>query len=205
MKGPNVPDNSDARPGWPGSTTSSLLQLVQAHDAKGWQRLVSLYGPLVYSWSRQTGLQAEDAADVVQDVFRSVAQHIGTFHRNSGGFRAWLRTITRNKVTDHWRRRGGQAHAAGGSEAQRLLLEVPADESTSDYRPSEIGAVFHQAMRLIRSEFEEKSWKSFWAVTVEGRPAATVAAELGMSLNALYIAKSRILQRLRQEFGDLIE
>jgi RNA polymerase sigma-70 factor (ECF subfamily) len=104
-----------------GSTSSSLLQRVQGQDADAWRRLVRLYGPLIDYWVRRGGLQPADAEDVFQDVFRAVAAHIGTFTRDraTGSFRGWLRTITRSKLADHFRRRGQQPEAVGGSPHQR--------------------------------------------------------------------------------------
>jgi RNA polymerase sigma-70 factor (ECF subfamily) len=206
MKGPDVNPGGE-RSESPGSTAPSLMQQVKARDPRSWQRLVNLYGPLIYSWSRRSGLQASDAADIVQEVFRAVATHIGGFERTKGGsFRAWLATITRNKIHDHWRRRANAPAAAGGSEAQGRLLQLPAEESGDSADGSgDMGGLLRVALELIRSEFEERSWQAFWRVTVEGRLPSEVAAELAMSLNGVYVAKSRILRRLREEFGDLID
>jgi RNA polymerase sigma-70 factor, ECF subfamily len=207
MKDPDVNPNEQGQES-PGSTAPSLLAQVKARDPRSWQRLVSLYGPLVYSWARRAGLQASDAADIVQEVFRAVATHIAGFERTrgSGSFRAWLATIARNKINDYWRRRAHTPQAQGGSEAQGVLLQLPAEESTDSVEAaSDIGGLLSVALELIRSEFEERSWQAFWRVTVEGRLPGDVAAELSMSVNSVYVAKSRILRRLREEFGDLIE
>ena len=191
----------------PGSTASSLVEQAQAHDPAAWRRLVALYGPLVYSWARHSGLQAEDAADVVQEVFRAVVAHIGHFRRDRPGdtFRGWLWTVTHSKLCDHWRRQEVQPRAAGGTEAQRRLLEVPdlpASATTEAPTPAEAGGLLRRALDLIRSEFEERSWQAFWRVTVEGQRPADVAADLNMTTNAVYVARSRILRRLREELGD---
>src|SRR5437588_9992509 len=97
---------SDGGPQPSTATSPSLLDRVKAGDAAAWERLVTLYAPLVFHWCRRWGLRDEDAADVFQDVFQSVAAHIATFHRDRRGdtFRGWLRTITRNKVHDYYRR-----------------------------------------------------------------------------------------------------
>src|SRR2546425_622239 len=90
----------------PQSTSSSLLERVKARDADGWRRLVRLYSPMVFDWCRQRGLQSEDAADVLQEVFQAVFQHVADFRRDRPGdsFRGWLWTITQNKLHDHFRR-----------------------------------------------------------------------------------------------------
>src|SRR6185369_14090212 len=109
------------------ATSLTLLQRVQASQPAAWERLVDLYAPLVLHWCRRGGLNGQDADDVFQEVFRSVAEHVGDFRRDRPGdsFRGWLRTITRNKVLDYFRRQQQQAVAAGGSDMQRQLLEVP--------------------------------------------------------------------------------
>jgi RNA polymerase sigma-70 factor (ECF subfamily) len=111
----------------PGSTSTGLLQRVQAKDPDAWTRLVNLYGPLVYHWCRQANLKAEDAVDVVQETFLAVSNHIDSFRRDRPGdsFRGWLWTVTRNKIQDHFRRLQGHAQGQGGTEALQELDAVP--------------------------------------------------------------------------------
>jgi RNA polymerase sigma-70 factor, ECF subfamily len=189
----------------PGSTASNLLEQVKANVGPAWQRLAGLYAPLVYSWARRAGLQTEDAADVVQEVFRSVLTHIAGYESGPqpGSFRAWLWTITRNKLKDHWRRQRRQPVAVGGSDAQELLLESPAPECLQDEEPAGTdGGVLQRALELIRPQFQERTWQAFYRVTAEGQGPAEVATALGMSVNAVYVARSRVLARLRQELGE---
>ena len=115
----------------PSSASSTLLERVKRRQPEAWRRLVDLYGPLVYRWCRRAQLQPSDAADIVQEVFAAVSLHIDTFHRQpgEGSFRAWLSTITRNKVHDFYRRRQGQATAHGGSDAYERLAQVPEPEA----------------------------------------------------------------------------
>ncbi len=194
-------------PASPGSTASNLLGQVKANDGPAWQRLAALYAPLVYSWARRAGLQAEDAADVVQEVFRAVFTHIADYESGSrsGSFRAWLWTITRNKLKDHWRRQQRQPHAVGGSDAQERLLQLPVAEDFLEEEPvGSGGSVLHRALERIRAQFEERTWQAFWRVTAEGQGPAEVAAALGMSVNAVYVARSRVLAHLRQELGETL-
>src|SRR5262249_60322784 len=118
----------------------------------------------------------------------------------------WLRPIRRNKVYDHFRRRGREPEGVGGTEAQGRLAEVPAlptaDEDSAAGQGAERG-LFRRALELIQQEFAERTWQAFWRTAVEGRPAAEVAAELSMSPGAVRVAKSRVLQRLREELGDV--
>jgi RNA polymerase sigma-70 factor, ECF subfamily len=192
------------------ATSLSLLQRIRNGDATGWHRVVGLYSPLVYYWCRRWGVEGADADDVLQEVFKAAAQSITTFRREREGdtFRGWLRVIARNRVLALWRGRQRQPEAAGGSEAWQRLQELPAQEVATADDPEETGefsALVRRAMTLLRGEFEERTWQAFWRVTADGRPAPEVAAELGMTANAVRMAKSRVLRRLREELGDLVE
>jgi RNA polymerase sigma-70 factor (ECF subfamily) len=190
----------------PGSTSVSLLERVKAHDQEAWRRLVQLYGPLVYQWCRRWELRPDDVADIFQEVFQAVAAQISSFRRDRPGdsFRGWLWTIARHKIADHFRRQGRGPVAAGGSDAQQRLLELPeppaeADPSTAD------GSLVQRALEHIRGEFEERTWSMFWRATVDGHATRDIAADLGVTPDAVRVAKSRILKRLRQELTDLGE
>jgi RNA polymerase sigma-70 factor (ECF subfamily) len=187
------------------SIGTSLLERLRTGQAGAWERLAGLYGGTVYVWCRRAGVSEADAADVCQEVFTAVARHIADFRRERPGdsFRGWLWTITRNKVRDHWRRQTDQARAAGGTTALQVMNQVAADAGTE--AEAEPGDLYRRALELIRSEFEERTWRAFLMVTVEGRLPADVAAELSTTPGAVYIAKSRVLKRLRQEFGDLLD
>jgi RNA polymerase sigma-70 factor (ECF subfamily) len=196
--------------GLPSTATSrSLLERVRADDASAWDRLVELYAPLVYQWCRRWDLQEQDVADIFQEVFQSVAAHIGSFRKEKPAdtFRGWLRTITRNKVLDHFRRLGREPAGVGGTDAQLQLAQLPApeEESSSKQETDAERSLFRRGLELIRGDFEERTWLAFWRTAVEGRPAREVGDELGMSPGAVRVAKSRVLQRLREELGDLLE
>lgn len=188
-------------------TSLSLLERLRGNDPEAWRLLVALYGPLVLFWGRRAGLTEDDAADLLQDVFRSVAGAIGRFRRDRPGdtFRGWLRSIARNKLRDHFRDRARGPVAAGGSEAQTLLTQIPDAEPDSAADSEASRGLLHRALELVRGGFEEPTWRAFWRTTVDGRPAAEVAAETGLGLASVYQAKSRILRRLREELGGLID
>ena len=197
-------DSADAR-----SVSSTLLERVKARRPEAWERLVDLFGPVVYRWCRQTGVGREDAADVVQEVFSSVAAHVGDFRRDSPGdsFTAWLATITRNKIRDWSRRRQGRPEARGGTDAQQQFLQVPELSELSQQSGGTWagGALPRRALDLVRAEFENRTWEAFWRTAVDGQCPADVAQDLGVTVNAVYKAKSRVLRRLRRELGDLLE
>jgi RNA polymerase sigma-70 factor (ECF subfamily) len=202
-----IPENAEGPPPSTG-TSRSLLERVKGDDQAAWDRLVTLYAPLVFQWCRGWELREQDAADVFQEVFQAVVTHIADFHidREGDTFRGWLRTITHNKVRDHFRRRGREPEGVGGTEAQGRMAEVPQlQESDEDSAPrgNEEQVLFRRALELIQPEFAERTWQAFWRTAVEGRATADVAAELSMSSGAVRVAKSRVLQRLREELGDL--
>ncbi|MBY0522916.1 MAG: sigma-70 family RNA polymerase sigma factor [Gemmataceae bacterium] len=188
----------------PGSTSLSLLERVQAQDKDAWNQLVHLYGPLVYQWCRRWQLQAEDAADVLQDVFQAVAARIRSFRRDRPGdsFRGWLWSITRHKIGDHFRKKSQEPQATGGSDALERLCDLPDQPPPeADDDPAGQGMV-HRAVDLIRPEFEERTWRAFWRVALEGHATKDVAADLGVTPDAVRMAKSRVLRRLRQVLDE---
>src|SRR5262245_45603666 len=189
-----------------GSTSVTFLERVRARDQDAWQQLVQIYGPLVYQWCRRWQLSGEDVADIFQETFQAVAAQVGAFRRDRPGdsFRGWLWSITRHKVLDHFRKQGKQPLAAGGSDAQQRFLELPEPPPEAD--PSSKGdSVVHRALEQIRGEFQEQTWQAFWRATVEGHAPKEIAAELGVTTDAIVVAKARVLRRLRQEleaFGE---
>jgi RNA polymerase sigma-70 factor (ECF subfamily) len=197
---PQTPTSGD-------STSTNLLGGIQANDSQSWSRFVHLYGGLVYYWCRQQGLAAEDAADVSQEAFRAVARGVNDFRHDgrAGSFRAWLWTITRNKIRDHRRRKAKQIDAAGGSTAKFRLDQVPDDPPPTSLAAGKFSATFLKAIDAVRTQFEDHTWQAFWRTTVDERAATDVAAELGMSVAAIYKAKSRVLRRLREDFRDLVD
>jgi RNA polymerase sigma-70 factor (ECF subfamily) len=199
---------SDAGKSSSTGTARSLLEKAKAREPAAWERMVALYAPLVLQWCRRWGLRDDDAADVFQEVFQAVSAHLATFRRNRSGdtFRGWLRTITRNKVNDLFRKQEREPLGVGGSEAREKLSQVPqqlpleenvaADESDAE--------LLHRALEMIRHDFETRTWLAFWQTAVEGRATADVAADLAMSPGAVRVAKSRVLHRLRTDLGDLL-
>jgi RNA polymerase sigma-70 factor, ECF subfamily len=178
-----------------------LERLRRPGESEAWGRFVELFTPLIYYWGRRVGLNHADAADLVQDVFTLLVQKLPSFcydeHRS---FRAWLRTVTLNKWRDNCRRR------AVPLEKNAVLANLPGPEAAEafwelEYRRHLVG----QALEVMQAEFQPTTWKACWELVVAGRPAAEVAAELGVSENAVYIAKSRVLGRLRRELEGLID
>lgn len=193
-----------------GSTSSGLLERVKTGESDAWRRLVELYTPLIYQWCRHCSLQAEDAADIVQEVFVAVASGMAEFHRDRAGdsFRGWLWTITRNKIRDNARRQRGMPQAQGGTDALVEMAQIAADaEEPSRSTPGGgyEGGLPRRAVELVRAAVEPKTWDAFWLVTGENRDPAVVAQELGLSLKAVYDAAYRVRHRLREEVQGLVD
>lgn len=160
---------------------------------------------MVRRWCRADGLQDADVADVFQDVFRAVAVNILAFRHDQPGdtFRGWLRTITRNRICDHFRQHSKEPRAEGGSDAQAWLADQPGDMSFSEGTASqEPSALFGLAI-LLKSDFSDRVWQAFWRTAIDGVSPREVADELKMTPHAVRQAKSRVLRRLRDALGEL--
>jgi RNA polymerase sigma factor (sigma-70 family) len=186
----------------PLTRVSLLVQLRDGTNHLAWGEFVKLYGPIVYGFARKRGLQDADAADLMQDVLRSVAKAIGRleYDRTQGTFRGWLFTITRNKVFNFLSGRRIRPQGSGDTTTNRLLDTATADDESSDAWEMEYQRrLAALAMDRIKHEFQDKTWRAFWLTAVEGTGAAEVAKQLAMSPGAIYVAKSRVLVRLKEE------
>jgi RNA polymerase sigma-70 factor, ECF subfamily len=184
----------------------SVVHRAQADDAEAWEQLVRAYSRRIYRWCRMDGLQAADAANLVQEVLRSVASGLAEFRHDRAGdtFRGWLRRITQNKIRDHFRRERRQpAHAAGGTDAYEQLANLPDAEASASWVESRLAAT--NAPQLdpaivaqVRNEFSARDWQLFWRVVVDGQSAGEAGAEVCVSANAVRLVKMRILRRFRE-------
>jgi RNA polymerase sigma-70 factor (ECF subfamily) len=186
------------------TTSVSLLErLRDPGEQQAWAWFVKLYTPLLYHWARRSGLQDQDAADLLQDVFTILVQKLPEFTYNPHqSFRGWLRTILLNRWRNFLRQR-----TARPLEGRDDPLPEPAGPDVADvlaeaeYRQR----LVERALQLMQTDFQPTTWKAFQECQVAGRPAADVAAELGISAGAVYVAKSRVLARLRQELEGLLD
>jgi RNA polymerase sigma-70 factor, ECF subfamily len=181
-------------------TPASLLERLCRPDAvDAWGLFAELYTPLLFSWARRAGLQEADAADLVQEVFAALVRKLPTFrYEIDGSFRGWLRTVLRNKWSELNRRWSPPTQAGAAVEE----LADPASDLLDGpgYQQELVG----RALRLLRPEFQQAAWEPFWQTAVLGRPVREVAMELGISNNAVYVARCRVLQRLRRELAGLL-
>jgi RNA polymerase sigma-70 factor (ECF subfamily) len=191
----------------PATRASLLVRLRDGSDADAWREFVRLYAPVIYGFARKRGLQDADAADLMQDVLRSVSGAVNKLDYDPlrGTFRGWLFTITRNKVFNFLEGRSRRVQGSGDSRMQqRLEQEAEADGTMSaDWEADYQRALAAQAMERVKSEFQTATWEAFLQTAVEGRAPAQVSARIGMSVGAIYVAKSRVIARLRQEIERL--
>lgn len=189
------------------STSTSLVDGLKRLEPLAWRRLCQLYGPLVYSWCRRFDVPQADAADVAQEVFRAIHAHIAEFRRDQPqhSFRGWLWTIARNKIRDHFRSSARRAQAAGGTDAHIKLLGIPEDPTSpgdTSSGPWQLQTSLLRGLEVVQAEFEERTWQAFWRTVVDGISTAQAADELNMSVNAVRLAKSRVLRRLREVLAE---
>lgn len=187
-----------------GATRASLLiRIRDPRDAEAWNRFVSIYTPVVYGFARRRGLQDADAADLAQEVLRSVSNASTRLRYDParGGFRGWLFTVTRNKINTFFSKRKrdplGQASLEGNSD------ELVAREEEADWSRDYEQRLFSCACESVKDLFQETTWQAFWRTAVEGVEPRAAALALGISPGAVYIARSRVLARIKERIAEL--
>jgi RNA polymerase sigma factor (sigma-70 family) len=193
----------------PATRRSLIVKLRDPADDSAWGEFVAIYGPLVYLLARRKGLQDADAHDLCQEVFRTVARAIERYDPDParGRFRGWLSRITRNLLINFLTRRPSRFRGSGSTSVQELLEAQPADDpsATAVFEAEYRRRVFRWAADEVQGEFAPSTWRAFWLTAVDGRTPGDAAAELGLSVGAVYIARSRVLARLRariEQLGD---
>ena len=184
-------------------TSMTLLNRLQRSDEpETWERLVALYSPLLSTWLRKYDVQDSDSDDLIQEVLMAVSKDLSSFDHNGrpGAFRAWLRSVMVNRLRNFWRARGRHPQAVGDSSIERRLLQLddPANELSQLWNRQHDLHVAQQILALAEPNFTTETWAVFTRVALDGERADKVATEIGISLNAVFIAKSRVLSRLRR-------
>jgi RNA polymerase sigma-70 factor (ECF subfamily) len=191
------------------STSQSLLLRARAGEDTAWRRVVDLYQPLIYGWLVRQKVVPQEAADLAQDVLASVVRGLERFEHSGrpGAFRSWLRTITVNRASEFWRTRGRQAASPGGDAFADVLQQLADPNSALSRRWDEEHDqhVLSRLLALMEQEFEPATLRAFRRLTLDEAAPRDVAGELGMTVAAVYAAKSRVLQRLRQEAEGLLD
>ncbi len=191
-------------------TPVSLLERLRSEpEPKDWQLFVQCYSPLIHNWLSRYRLVEMDVEDLTQDVLAVVVQEIGRFQHDGrpGAFRHWLRQVAVNRLRTWWRSCRRHPQGRGGSDFLHMLEQLE-DASSALSRRWDQEHDHHlvcQLLHVVQRDFEPRTWRAFERVALEDAPAAEVAAELQMSVNAVLLAKSRVLRRLRQEFRGLVD
>ena len=191
-----------------GTRGSLLLRIRDCGDAEAWSEFVDIYTPLIYGYGRCHGLQDADAADLTQDVLRAVAGSVRRFDYDSekGSFRGWFLGIVRNKLHDFATRNGRIVKGTGDTAVQGLLdQQVGREDETEHWNRQCEQRLFAYAGEQIRHEVHDKTWQAFWRTAIEGKSGKQVAAELEMSVAAVYLAKSRVMARLKERVRQLTD
>ena len=196
-------DGEPSQSGHPVFTTSFTLigRLCEPADAEAWAHFVGLYAPLLRAWVRPLCVQDADADDVIQEVLVVVVRRLPEFahSRRMGAFRTWLKTIATNKLGDHLR--SAARRPAGSPDSVLAQLADPSSELSREWDRQHARHLAQALLQKIQGEFEPATWDAFRRVTMQGEPTASVAASLGVTANAVMIAKSRVLARLRDELA----
>jgi RNA polymerase sigma factor (sigma-70 family) len=194
--------NKHIMPELPSTRPSLLLRIRQAADHVAWQEFADIYGPLLYGYFRRRGLQDADAGDLAQEVLGRVAAKSGDLHydRRRGTFRGWLLALARHELADFFARRTRLPSSNGDADC---LVQIPSAAWTkpeeADWDREYEEQVFRLAAERVRPCVDDATWRAFWLTAVEAQSGQEVAAALGMSVGAVYMAKSRVLARLRRE------
>lgn len=185
----------------PTTQASFLIRVRDSRDEKAWKRFEEVYGPLIHGYARKRGLQDADAADLAQEVLRLVSRAIKDleYDPDTGSFRGWLFTIVRNQLRKFLGRRRQHEQGSGDTEMQNLLAETPAQEEDADWAEEYERQLFTVAAAQIRGDFTASTWQAFWETGVEGTKAQKVADDLGMTVAAVYLAKSRVMAKLKDQ------
>ena len=191
------------------STSESLLIRLQSVadngegiDQTAWRQFVEIYAPLIFSWARKIGLQANDSSDLVQDVLTLAFQKLPSFrYDRSRSFRGWLRTVTLNKYRETIRRKSTQQAVASHSVLEQLQ-QLPVAESTWDLDYARL--LVAQTMEQMRDDFAKPTWQALKMVMVEQTRVDQAAELTGVSPWTIYSARSRLMKRLRLELDGLL-
>ena len=192
----------------PETQPSLLVRIRDERDTAAWSRFVELYAPLIYGYVRKQGLQDADAADVAQEVLRVVASASKRleYDPNRGTFRGWLFRVVQSRIQDFYRRQDKRARGTGDTNAHRLLQEQadPDPGLSAVWDAAYERQIFQYAAQQVRGDFKESTWEAFWATAVEGEPAKPVSERLGISVAAVYLAKGRVMARIKEQVRVLL-
>ncbi len=186
----------------PVTRSSLLLRIRDPQDERAWCEFLEIYTPLVYRLARRKGFQEADAEDLTQEVFRAVASAIDRWDPDpkKGSFRGWLFRISRNLMINSLNSKRRHPQGTGDTGMNQVLEAQPAPaDDTALFDEEFKRRMFHWASEQVRAEFRPATWQAFWRTGVEGQPMQEVADSLGMSVGAVYIARCRVMARIKQK------
>jgi RNA polymerase sigma-70 factor (ECF subfamily) len=184
----------------PPTRASLLVRLRDPGDQSAWTEFVDVYTPLIYAYARRQGLQDADAVDIAQEVISAVASAVGRLEYDPlrGTFRNWLFTVVQRKLSNWRRAQKNRPRASGDETTHRLLEQCPAPETrAAEWETEWERRLFHWACEQVRQEVSESTWQAFWRTAIGGQPGKQVAEELRLSVAAVYLARSRVVARLK--------
>ena len=185
----------------PATRVSLLVRLRDPHDEHAWTQFVEIYGPLIYHYARKQGLQDADAVDLSQEVLSAISRAAGrlAYDPRRGAFRTWLFTIVRRKLSNWRRAQRNRLAGSGDTDTHRLLEQCPEPQAEqADWDTEWEERLYAWACGQIRRQVSEVTWQAFWRTAIEGQPGKQVAAGLGVSIAAVYHARSRVTARLKE-------
>jgi len=191
----------------PPTRASLLIRLRDTQDQEAWRQFIEIYSSLIYGFARRRGLQDADAADLMQEVLRSVSTAMGHLNYDParGSFRGWLHTITRNKLITFLDRQKRLIRGTGESGTHERLAEEPWPDEDHLWDEEYERRLFAWAAERVRTGAGESVWQAFWQTAVDGKAPKDVAKSLGISVGAVYVAKSRILAQVKAQIQQLQE
>ena len=191
----------------PDTRPTLLVQLRDTTDQDSWSKFVELYAPLVHGFLTKRGVQSADAADLTQEIMMAIAKAARTFEYDpsKGSFRRWLLTVVHNRLRDFRRKKGVAVCGQGGTDAYDMLMQQPASngDDTTDWDQAYDRRLFQFVADQVREDFQESTWSAFWRTCVECESAKNVAEDLGISAPAVYMAKRRVVARIREQIALL--
>jgi RNA polymerase sigma factor (sigma-70 family) len=187
---------------FPDTRASLIVRLADAQNVQAWDEFARLYQPVVYRLALRRGFQHADAEELVQEVMLAVARAVEGWvpDQDRGRFRDWLHRIARNLMINFLTRRKHQVWGTGKSDMQQVLeAKSPAEAAMTQMFDVEFRREgFRWAANQVQKEVKQNTWQAFWMSTIDDVPVAEVARQLGMSVGSVYIARSRVMARLRQ-------
>ena len=184
---------------------SLILRVANREDVEAWRQFAEIYEPLVFRIAMVKGLQRADAEDLVQEVMSRVARSVGSWDPDprKGSFRGWISTIARNLVIDFLRKNNRQPRTSDHSDIRRLIESTPVRDEAEYFDKEYERQLFLNAAGHVRDTFSDNTWQAFWETAVRSQPIAEVAQRLAMSAGAVYVARSRVMAKLKAKVESI--